>query len=283
MLKQPSTLRPFMRQPIVLMQIASGASNHDVVRGVCATTRKRYDVFNMIRLPDLAMAIVTASLLPFVLRLYIGNGERSGGTFERLAPTAMSAPHLNVLRAIVVFVGFTALIIRMTLIKRFLRSLAHLRALTSPTIMTGAFFVLIGMVVIAYTLATVFQIGFTPFLIVLISQFGIFPILTFAVLTRPFSVFGMLLFPLLVSLISTHLAPTTQAERTVSAGLTRFIEVFGSSRIFVAALRATFHRSVHSVFPSLYSRLLSASGGIIRRSGATLADIHIIPQTGGVC
>ncbi len=72
MLQQLTSVRPFMRKPIKLLDITSGTRNHNVVRPVRSATRQGNHMVNMKLHADLFATIITASFLMLKLRLHIG-------------------------------------------------------------------------------------------------------------------------------------------------------------------------------------------------------------------
>lgn len=103
---QTPTLRPFVGKPVAFTPIAAWASDHNIFYPIRSAAIKRYDMINMIYLTQLAVAVVTLSLLSLVLLLYFSDSRVAGRSiFTRSITSCM----FTVLLRMTLLIFFTAL------------------------------------------------------------------------------------------------------------------------------------------------------------------------------
>lgn len=142
MLNQPPAFRPFMQQFTPLALIAMWTSNYDITRPIRSALRNWYDMIDMIFIAKFYMAIIALTPLAFVLSLNI---LRCIATF---CAASLCQPRSN--------------IVRMSFVPTSHIFVPFISSAIAPASMSGAFFVLVGVVIIAHALSIVFKIVIPP-------------------------------------------------------------------------------------------------------------------------
>lgn len=283
----PAIAVPFMGQFSALAIVAMRASDNKVLRTIRAAFAKWNDVIDVVILTDLTATPIAASLLRFILALYVVLREIAISLTLSSAPSAIaSAPHS---------------------IKPFRISIlitAHARALVGwiGTIITSLSFIMLFAGILAiYLPALPYLFSVRLFVLSLVFQYTI---TISSVMFGISSFVGLNLFEAACFLRVTYLFRKALAVGTCGGkrGIAVACITFFGKRTFAnftvaivsiwigtivtkliqrfhsAAFCAAFSRGIHSVSLSL-SRMMWVSGGASDRfSGISLDTPHIVPQ-----